>query len=179
MIVYILHSSCFWEIWGLYKLWIFYDQLYHAPCLACLALFGSMIPAMCNCKSMQQLLLSIVFSDNCCCFFVHIVFQNMFERIIFSFDYGPTMTTQRKKTRTGIRNMHHSIYKDFEDFFVAHFLSKILLHITKFLRENLLQKMLKIQIYWMTHISDSCSVCLQFSIYNIYLIKLLLYIHQF
>ena len=165
MIVYILHSSCFCEIWGLYKLWIFYDQLYHAPCLACLALFGSMIPAMCNCKSMQQLLLSIVFSDNCCCFFVHIVFQNMFERIIFSFDYGPTMTTQRKKTRTGISNMHHSIYKDFEDFFAAHFLSKILLHI--------------IQIYWMTHISDSCSVCLQFSIYNIYLIKLLLYIHQF
>ena len=28
--------------------WITYDHLYYAFCLACRALFGSLVPAMCN-----------------------------------------------------------------------------------------------------------------------------------
>ena len=45
-------QSCFCEINAL--LWITYDHLYYAPCLACWALFGSLVPAMCNRTSCAQ-----------------------------------------------------------------------------------------------------------------------------
>ena len=34
--------------------WITYDHLYYAFCLACRALFGSLVPAMCNRTSCAQ-----------------------------------------------------------------------------------------------------------------------------
>ena len=54
MIAYILRPSCFCEIWALCVLWITYDHLYYAPCLACWALFGSLVPAMSNRTSCAQ-----------------------------------------------------------------------------------------------------------------------------
>ena len=48
MIAYKLCSSCFCEIWALCVPWIIYDHLHYAPFLACWALFGSLVPAMCN-----------------------------------------------------------------------------------------------------------------------------------
>ena len=54
MTAYILCSSCICEIWALYVSWIPYDHLYHAPCLACWTLFGSLVPAMCNRPSCAQ-----------------------------------------------------------------------------------------------------------------------------
>ena len=57
MIVYLLRSSCFCEIWALCVSWISYDHLYYAPYIACWALFGSMVPAMCNrtCAQVHEL----------------------------------------------------------------------------------------------------------------------------
>ena len=49
----ILHLLCFCEIWALCVLWITYDHLIYAPCIACRALFGSLVPAMCNCTSTE------------------------------------------------------------------------------------------------------------------------------
>ena len=37
-----------------YTSWITYDHLYYAPCFACGALFGSLVPAMCNRTSCAQ-----------------------------------------------------------------------------------------------------------------------------
>ena len=54
MITYILCSFCFCEIWALCVLWITYDHFYYAPCLVCWALFGSLVPAMCNHTSCAQ-----------------------------------------------------------------------------------------------------------------------------
>ena len=47
-------SYCFCEIWTLCASWITYDRLYYVPCLACWALFGSLVPAMCNRTSCAQ-----------------------------------------------------------------------------------------------------------------------------
>ena len=44
----LLCSSYFCEISALCVLWITYDNLYYTPCLSCRALFGLMVPAMCN-----------------------------------------------------------------------------------------------------------------------------------
>ena len=49
-----IRSSSFCEIWALFVSWITYDHLYYAPCLACWALFGSLVPTMCNCPSCAQ-----------------------------------------------------------------------------------------------------------------------------
>ena len=46
--------SCFCEIWALCVSWINYDHLYYAPCLASWALFGSLVPVMCNRTSCVQ-----------------------------------------------------------------------------------------------------------------------------
>ena len=46
--IYILRSSCFCEIWALCVSGIIYDHLYYAPCLACWALFGSLVPTICT-----------------------------------------------------------------------------------------------------------------------------------
>ena len=54
MIACILHPSCFCEIWALCVSWITYDYLYYAPCLVCWALFGSLVPVMCNHTSSAQ-----------------------------------------------------------------------------------------------------------------------------
>ena len=54
MIAYILHPSCFYEIWALCLSWITCDHLYYAPCLVFWALFGSLVPAMCNRTSCAQ-----------------------------------------------------------------------------------------------------------------------------
>ena len=54
MIAYKLRSSCFCEIWALCVSLITYDHLYYAPCLVCWALFGSLVPAMCNRPSCAQ-----------------------------------------------------------------------------------------------------------------------------
>ena len=54
MIVCILHPSCFCEIWAICVSLITYGHLYYAPCLACWALFGSLVPAMCNWTSCAQ-----------------------------------------------------------------------------------------------------------------------------
>ena len=35
MITFILHSSCFCEIWEVFVSWTTYDYLYYAPNLAC------------------------------------------------------------------------------------------------------------------------------------------------
>ena len=48
MIAYILRPSCIYKIWALCVLRITLDNLYCAPVLACWALFGSLVPAMCN-----------------------------------------------------------------------------------------------------------------------------------
>ena len=66
MIACISYPSCLNEIWALYVSWITYDYLYHAPCLACWALFGSLVPAMCNRKSCTQVheLPQIHFGEN-------------------------------------------------------------------------------------------------------------------
>ena len=45
---------CFCEIWAICLMWISYDHLYYAPCLACWALFGSLVSAMCNHTSCTQ-----------------------------------------------------------------------------------------------------------------------------
>ena len=52
--IYISYSSCFCEIWALCVSWITYDYLYYAPYLACWALFGSFVSAMCNRTSCTQ-----------------------------------------------------------------------------------------------------------------------------
>ena len=52
----LLCSSCFFEIWALCVSWITYDHLYYTPCLACWALLGSLVPAMCNRTSCAQVL---------------------------------------------------------------------------------------------------------------------------
>ena len=44
----LLVPSCFSEIWALCVSWITYGHLYYTPCLTCWALFGSLVPAMCN-----------------------------------------------------------------------------------------------------------------------------------
>ena len=54
MITYILCPSCFCEIWALCMSWITYNHLSYFPCLACWALFGSLVPAMCNRISCAQ-----------------------------------------------------------------------------------------------------------------------------
>ena len=54
LITYILCLSSFCEIWGLCVSWITYDNLYYAPCLACWALFGSLLPAMYDRASCTQ-----------------------------------------------------------------------------------------------------------------------------
>ena len=46
MIAYILYPSCFCEILAFSVSRITYDYLYHAPCLACWALFSSLVPTM-------------------------------------------------------------------------------------------------------------------------------------
>ena len=46
--------SCFCEIRALCVSWITYDHFYYAPWLACWALFGSLVPAMCNRTSCAQ-----------------------------------------------------------------------------------------------------------------------------
>ena len=53
-IAYMLCLSCFCEIWALCVSWITYDHLYYAHCLACWALLGSLVPAMCNRTSCAQ-----------------------------------------------------------------------------------------------------------------------------
>ena len=53
--IYILRPFCFCLIWALCVSWITYNHLYYAPCLACWALFGSLVPAMCNRTSCAQL----------------------------------------------------------------------------------------------------------------------------
>ena len=50
----ILRLSWLFEIWALCVSWITYDHLYYGPCLACWALFGSLLPAMCNRTSCAQ-----------------------------------------------------------------------------------------------------------------------------
>ena len=35
MYIYLLHPSCFCEIWALWVSWITYDHLYYALCIAC------------------------------------------------------------------------------------------------------------------------------------------------
>ena len=47
-------SSCFFEIWALCVSWITYNHLYYVPCLTCCALFGSLVPGICNCTSCAQ-----------------------------------------------------------------------------------------------------------------------------
>ena len=42
MITFILHSSCFCEIWELFVSWTTYDYLYYAPNLACWTSLGSL-----------------------------------------------------------------------------------------------------------------------------------------
>ena len=55
----LLCSSCVCEIWA-FQIWAFcvssitYDHLYYTPCLACWALFGPLVPAMCNRTSCAQ-----------------------------------------------------------------------------------------------------------------------------
>ena len=44
----LLVPSCFSEIWALCVSWITYGHLYYTPCLTCWALFGSLVPAICN-----------------------------------------------------------------------------------------------------------------------------------
>ena len=44
----------FSEIWVLCVSWITYDNLYYAPSLACWALFGSLVPTLCNRTSCAQ-----------------------------------------------------------------------------------------------------------------------------
>ena len=48
MITYIVRSSCYFEIWALCVSWITYYHKHFAPCFACRALFGSLVPAMWN-----------------------------------------------------------------------------------------------------------------------------------
>ena len=50
----LLWSSHFCKIWALCVAWITYDHLYYTPCLACWALFGLLVPAMCNGTSCAQ-----------------------------------------------------------------------------------------------------------------------------
>ena len=52
VIAYILCSSWFYEAFCV--LWMTYDHLYYAHCLACRAIFGSLVPAMCNRTSYAQ-----------------------------------------------------------------------------------------------------------------------------
>ena len=47
-------SSCFCEIWALCVSWITHGHLYYALCLTCWALFGSLVPAICNRISSAQ-----------------------------------------------------------------------------------------------------------------------------
>ena len=54
MITYILRPSSFCEIWALCVSWITYDHLYYTNCLACWALFGLLVPAVCDRTSCAQ-----------------------------------------------------------------------------------------------------------------------------
>ena len=50
----LLCLSYFCEIWALCVSWITYDHLWYTSCLACWALFGSLVPAICNRTSCAQ-----------------------------------------------------------------------------------------------------------------------------
>ena len=50
----LLCSSCFCEISALCVSWTTYDHFYYTPCIAFWALFGSLVPAMCNHTSYAQ-----------------------------------------------------------------------------------------------------------------------------
>ena len=54
LLVPILHSSCFCDSWAHCVSWITYNHLYYAPSLACWALFGSLVPAICNSRSCTE-----------------------------------------------------------------------------------------------------------------------------
>ena len=54
MITYIVRSSCYFEIWAFCASWITYCHKHFAPCFACRALFGSLVPAMWNRTSRAQ-----------------------------------------------------------------------------------------------------------------------------
>ena len=54
MIACILCPSSFSEIWALCVSWITNDHLHYAPSFACWAIFGSLVPAMCNHTSCGQ-----------------------------------------------------------------------------------------------------------------------------
>ena len=59
--IYILCSSWFCEIWALRVLWITYGHLLYAPFLAYWAFFGSLVPAMFNRTSYDQVHESTLF----------------------------------------------------------------------------------------------------------------------
>ena len=52
--IYILCSSYFCGIWALCVSWVTSNQFYYTPCLTCWALFGSLVPAICNHTSCAQ-----------------------------------------------------------------------------------------------------------------------------
>ena len=52
--IYILRPSFFCGIWALCVSWVTSNQFLYAPCLKCWALFGSLVPTMCNRTSYAQ-----------------------------------------------------------------------------------------------------------------------------
>ena len=114
MIAFILRSSCFCESGALCMSWITYDHLYYASCLACWALFGSLVPVMCNRTSCAQVRELPHFGDNresTLFSWLHI-----YIRVLFSWFHTPvfgvrisilnrvskTQSLKRKKKEKGI-----------------------------------------------------------------------------